>query len=104
MKLNNRLVFRAVDCDTNFCAACIANRKTAVDDLQAFLCIGITTYVGYPDTSAIGHGPQSSSKEWEILAYDAHTSVSFYQELIVTLQLAPTGSAIHILGVPFIRE
>lgn len=75
MKLDGRSLLQTVDKNTRFSAACFVLGESTKDVWEAFLCILVKGYVGYPDTLALDQGPPLTSAEWLNLASSAGTSI-----------------------------
>lgn len=75
MKLNQRSVLHALDRDTKFSAACFLNDESTFQARQAFLCIWVTTYVGFPEILALDQDAQFCSDEQCSLAQGSGISL-----------------------------
>lgn len=67
MKLDGISVLHVVDRDTKFSAATFLSGETTSDVWEAFLCIWVAPYAGYPENIAFDQGRQFTSTEWEHL-------------------------------------
>lgn len=95
MKLNNSSVSYAVDLDSKIRAARFLNGEATAHVCQKIRCIWITTFVEYPDTLELDHGPQFSSKEWKSLAHDA--GISLHQSGVESHNAVGYGERYHSL-------